>query len=105
MRSIQMESKNKSKEVDRKNEWLVFMKYVVAGATSVVLQFAFLYFFVDICHIFSPVASTLAYIITTICLYLMLYHWVFISNGKHGVLAFRYTITSLIMLGLNFFIF
>lgn len=89
----------------KKNEWIVFLKYVIAGATSVVLQFAFLYFFVDICHLFSPLASTLAYVITTICLYLMLYHWAFQSNGNHGIIAFRYAISSTLMLGLNFFIF
>jgi putative flippase GtrA len=94
-----------SKEVDAKREWLVFFKYVIAGATSVGMQFGLLYLFVDIFHLFSPIASTLAYVITTICLYLMLYHWVFISEGKHGVLAVRYSVTSLAMLGLNFFIF
>lgn len=86
-------------------EWIVFGKYVVSGATSVALQFAFLYFFVHICHLNATFSSTLAYVLTTIYLYLMLYHWAFKSNGKHEVLATKYAFTSLLMLGLNFFVF
>lgn len=86
-------------------EWIVFAKYVVSGAMSVALQFALLYFFVHICLLNATFSSTLAYLLASIYLYLMLYHWAFESNGKHEVLATKYAFTSLLMLGLNFFIF
>ena len=88
-----------------KQEWIVFAKYVVSGAASVALQFGFLYLFVNLFFLNATLASTLSYILTTIFLYLMLYHWAFKSDGKHDIIALRYAFTSTAMLGLNFFIF
>lgn len=88
-----------------KQEWIGFAKYVAAGATSVVIQFGLLKFLVDICQFNETLSSTVAYIIASIALYLMMYYWAFQSNGSHAVAATRYCFTSTMMLGVNFLIF
>ncbi len=95
----------KEKISEKKQEWIIFAKYVTSGATSVVLQFSFLYLFVNLFVLNATFSSTLAYVLTTVILYLMLYHWAFKSDGRHHIIALRYAFSSTLMLGLNFFIF
>ncbi len=91
--------------MNNKREWIAFGKYVIAGATSVIIQFGILKLLVEVLHLNATLSSTIAYALASVALYLMLYYWAFKSNGDHKVMASKYVLTTSLMLGVNFLIF
>ena len=83
------------------NLYLQFFRYIFVGGTAFVVDFFFLYFFSDICGIYSLISAILSFIISVLVNYLMSTKWVFNQdNIENKVLEFNlFIIISTIGLG------
>lgn len=87
------------------HKYAVFLRYVISGFTSVVVQFGVLACMVEWLKIDSTIASGTGFIIGCIVNYLMLYYWTFKTNGKHLAATVKYTLVTSFGLVMNLFIF
>lgn len=85
--------------------YISFLRYLVSGFSSVVIQFVVLAFFVEILALDESFSSGAAFIIACVVNYLMLYYWAFESQGKHLSAVLRYTLVTGFGLLLNLLIF
>lgn len=88
-------------EKARTNEWIPFLRYVIAGVTSVAFQFLLLVFFVEYVAMNATLSSVISFILSSLMNYLLLYYWVFLTGNDHSKVALRFLIISLLALAAN----
>ena len=72
------------------NIYLQFFRYIFVGGTAFVVDFAFLYFFSDICGIYYLISAIFSFIISVLVNYIMSTKWVFNQdNIENRVLEFN----------------
>ena len=86
-------------------EYTVFFRYVTSGFTSAVFQFGLLFLLVEYMRFDPTFSSGLSFVLACVVNYLMLYHWTFCSNGKHHIVALKYTSVTLLTLCVNLTVF
>lgn len=84
---------------------LDLIRFSVAGAISVAVQFAVLIGFVRIVHLNPTLSSALGFFFSCLANYFLLYYWAFATKGKHRVIAMRYAVVMVVTMGLNVLIF
>lgn len=80
-------------------------RYLVSGGCSVIAQFGVLTLFVEQLQIDPTLSSATGFVAGCLVNYLMLYYWTFNSNGKHIIVAAKYTLVTTFTLLLNILIF
>lgn len=89
----------------KKKIYQIFFKYLVSGACSTVVQFGTLATMVELFKFNPTIASGTGFVFACLVNYLMLYYWTFVSNGKHSIVALKYSCVTLLTLGINLSIF
>lgn len=82
-----------------------FFRYVISGFSSVVVQFGFLGFLVEILKMYPTIASAIAFVVGCVVNYLLLYYWTFESEGMHRTVFRRYMIVTLMGFFVNLALF
>lgn len=82
-----------------------FIRFVLSGIVSFLSQFASLVFLVEWMHVNETLSSGIAFTVSCLVNYLLLYYWAFESKGKHHVLVTKFAIISIVSLVLNVAIF
>ncbi len=81
------------------------LRFCVAGALCVAIQYAVLVFFVEIVHLNPTFSSTSGFVSGCVANYLLLYFWAFSSNGRHHIALVRYISVMCCSMSINVFIF
>ena len=87
------------------DKYKVIGRYLISGGSSVVVQFGVLTLLVEQFQVDPTISSAAGFLLGCIVNYLMFYYWTFKANGKHIVVAARYSIVTSFTLLLNIFIF
>ncbi|MBE6498072.1 MAG: GtrA family protein [Methanobrevibacter sp.] len=66
------------------NIFIQMFRYIFVGGTAFVVDFFFLYFFSDICHIHYLISGILSFIISVMVNYWMSTQWVFNQDGSNN---------------------
>lgn len=83
----------------------VLLRYTASGCSSALFQFGALAFFVERMQADPTLASGISFVLACVLNYLMLYHWTFRSNGRHRIIALRYTVVTMLTLCVNLTVF
>lgn len=66
------------------NIFIQMFRYIFVGGTAFAVDFFFLYFFSDICHIHYLISGILSFIISVMVNYWMSTQWVFNQDGSNN---------------------
>ncbi|HHH49423.1 MAG TPA: GtrA family protein [Saprospiraceae bacterium] len=83
-----------------------FFKYIISGSIASIVHLFVLIFLVELFSVNKVIASAIGFCGATFVNYNLQYHWAFSMKGSpHGFFFRRYLMVTLIMLGVNMFIF
>lgn len=88
-----------------KSTLIVFTKYTISGAFSVVVQMGLLSFSVESLRMSPTLASCYSFILACVVNYVMLYYWTFKSTSSHRIVILRFCVVTLFTLALNLAVF
>lgn len=83
----------------------LFLKYVVSGVSSVLIQYLTLIQLVEGLGLGEILSSSIAFIVGCLVNYLLLYYWAFRSNGRHHEVLIRYIGVTTVTFGINLVLF
>lgn len=81
-----------------------FFKYLVAGGLSAGLWTVILVVGVELFSVSPVIASATGFVIGSFLNYTLQYFWTFKAAGAHRVMATRYAVVTLTMMGVNLLI-
>lgn len=83
----------------------VFVRYIISGFSSVMVQFGLLALLVEQLHFGPLISSGIAFVISCLVNYLMLYYWTFKARTNHVIATLKYSMVTLFGLLINLMIF
>tara|TARA_R110002072_G_scaffold30233_4_gene94690 strand:+ start:115 stop:525 length:411 start_codon:yes stop_codon:yes gene_type:complete len=79
----------------------LFLRFLLTGGASTLLQFAFLVSFIEVLHMPKVFASGLSYALSACCNYFLNYYFTFTSTRHHGSAAPRFALGVIFGLGIS----